>query len=78
MWAAEPITEERWAAVSAVLKEEGWELENVPGCVATLDLELNLLIPPETLLYDLREWAREEAGEVCDALGLLLEVLQQR
>lgn len=72
------LTLEGLASVAAALEDEGWELENTPaGVVALLDLETELLVSPDWLLEDLREWAQEVAEAVGDAVVQLEGVLKR-
>ena len=60
------------------MEDGGWELENVAGgVVALLDLETELLVSPDWLLEELREWAQEVAEAVRDAVMQLEGVLKR-
>ena len=72
------LTLEGLASVAAALEDEGWELENGPGgVVALLDLETELMVSPDWLLEELREWAQEVAEAVRDAVMQLEGVLKR-
>lgn len=71
------LTAECFAAVSMALAEHGWELDNQPRFLATLDLGADLFISPDTLVDDLKEWAVDVAESVVVAVGQLHAVLHQ-
>jgi hypothetical protein len=71
------LTAECFATVSLALETEGWALENHPRFVATLDLDFDLFMSPDTMMDDLREWAQELAEAVTEAVEHLHTVLHQ-
>lgn len=71
------LTAECFATVSLALETEGWELVNHPRFVATLDLDFDLFMSPDTMMDDLREWAQELAEAVTEAVENLHTVLHQ-
>lgn len=71
------LTAECFTTASLALKTEGWALENHPRFVATLDLDFDLLMSPDTMMDDLREWAQELAEAVTEAVEHLHTVLHQ-
>lgn len=71
------LTAECFATVSLALATERWELKNHPRFVATLDLDFDLFMSPDTMMDDLREWAQELAEAVTEAVEYLHTVLHQ-
>jgi hypothetical protein len=71
------LTAECFATVSLALETEGWALENHPRFVATLDLDFDLFMSPDTMMDDLREWAQDLAEAVTEAVEYLHTVLHQ-
>ena len=71
------LAAECFAVVASALAEHGWEIGNQPRVLATLDLEADLFISPDTLMDDLKEWAVDVAESVVVAVKQLHAVLHQ-
>jgi hypothetical protein len=71
------LNAESIAVVSAALDKHGWELEMQPQFVASLDLDIDLIIPPDTLFDDLNDWSVDVAKDVVVAIQQLIAALHQ-
>ena len=57
--------------LKAKLEDLDWEVQNDPAFEAALDLDTDLLMPPENTLADLADWVDEGAEWVLETIALL-------
>lgn len=57
--------------LKAKLEDLDWEVQNDPAFVAALDLETDLLMPPQNTLAELTDWVDEGAEWVLETIALL-------